>query len=182
MATPAATTRTRSAPRAASAPEVLYILRHAIAEDRRPGLADARRVLTDEGRDKLKRVLLRARSAGVELSLILTSPLLRARQSAEMAADVLKYGGTIVETKALAPQASVEETWTEIRRRASQGAILVCGHEPHLSKLVAHVLASPNLQVDMKKGALVRITFDRTSPQPQGTLEWMLSPKLSRGG
>ena len=55
-------------------PVSIYLLRHAIAEDARPGMSDRERALTDEGRERLRRVLKRARAAGVVPSLILSSP------------------------------------------------------------------------------------------------------------
>ncbi|MBV8904023.1 MAG: histidine phosphatase family protein, partial [Acidobacteriia bacterium] len=76
----------------------LYLLRHGIAENGRPGLKDADRALTAEGKDKLKRVLVRARGAGVEPGVILSSPYRRALETAQIAAESLGYRGKIVQT------------------------------------------------------------------------------------
>jgi phosphohistidine phosphatase len=160
---------------------VLYVLRHGIAEERRAGLADAKRALTDEGRDKLKGVLLRARAAGVECGVILSSPLVRARQTARIAADLLKCRRPMVETKALLPRASAEAAWAAIRTHGSEGPVLVAGHEPHLSTLIGYVLSAPNLKIDLKKAALVKIRFEQSLETPHGILEWILAPRLARG-
>src|SRR5215467_10817173 len=100
----------------------IYILRHGIAEDQNPG-GDARRSLTDEGRRKLRRVLGCAARANVSPSLILSSPYVRARQTAELAAEALGYRGKIVETPVLVPEGSPEALWEELRGRRGESAI-----------------------------------------------------------
>jgi phosphohistidine phosphatase len=158
----------------------IYLLRHGIAEDRAEG-GDAQRALTDEGRKKLRRVLERAEKADVSLSLVLSSPYKRALQTAELAADVLHYDRKIVQTEALLPEASPEALWEEIRARRDEKVLLAAGHEPMMSALVAFLLGYPQLQVDMKKGALARIDVDRFGPKPQGVLRWFLIPRLTGG-
>jgi phosphohistidine phosphatase len=158
---------------------VLYILRHAIAEQRQAGRADETRALTDEGRDKLRQVMKRARRAGVDPALILSSPLKRAVETAEVAAGILGYQGGIIETPSLSPKATVEQTWAAIREHAGSDVMIV-GHEPHLSHFVAYALAAPALKVDLKKSALVCVRFDRPGAKPHGTLECMLTPRLAR--
>ena len=154
----------------------IYLLRHGIAEDARTGQADADRALTGEGRDKLRRVLKRARGADLDPTLILSSPYRRALETAAVAADVLGYKGEIVRTEALTPDAPPLKTWEEIRDYKEERSILLASHEPLMSSLVAFLLDSPSLMVDMKKAALVRIDSDRIGPKPRGTLKWMLTP------
>ena len=157
----------------------IYLLRHGIAEDAGPGRSDAERALTSEGREKLKRVLKRARAAEVEPSLILSSSLKRAVETAEIAADSLEYGGKIVRVDSLKPEASPHNTWDEIRGRKDESAILLASHEPLMSSLGAFLLNCPALVIDMKKAALLRIDVDRLSQQPHGVLKWMLTPALA---
>ena len=154
----------------------IYLLRHGIAEDAKPGHPDAERPLTAEGRDKLRRVLKRARTADLDPSLILSSPYRRAIETAAVAAEVLAYKGEIVRTSALVPEASPFDAWEEIRKRKDERAILLASHEPLMSSLVAFLLDSPALHVDMKKAALVRIDCDRFGPKAAGVLKWMLTP------
>ncbi|MEO8594688.1 MAG: histidine phosphatase family protein [Candidatus Solibacter sp.] len=154
----------------------IYLLRHGIAEDPKPGRPDSERPLTAEGRDKLRRVLKRARSADCTPSLVLASPYRRALETATVAVEVLAYQGDVVKTAALTPEASPADTWEEIRRRPNEHAILLCSHEPLMSSLAAFLLDSPSLLVDMKKSALVRIDCERFGPHPKGVLKWMLTP------
>ena len=154
----------------------IYLLRHAIAENARPGLKDADRALTDEGRKKLKRVLERARGAGVKPDLILSSPYRRALETAEIAAQALKYDGKVVLSATLVPDANPRQVWEEVRSHKSEPAILLASHEPLMSSLLAHLLASPAFMVDMKKAGLARVDFDRFGPEPRGVLKWLLTP------
>jgi len=157
----------------------IYLLRHGIAEEARPGAADPERALTSEGRDKLRRVLKRARVAGVAPSLILSSPYRRAVETAEAAVDVLGYAGKLVRTRALTPDASPFDAWEEIRARQDEAAILLASHEPLMSSMAAFLLGSPVLQLDMKKAALVRVDCDQFGAEPRGVLKWMLTPALA---
>jgi phosphohistidine phosphatase len=155
----------------------LYIFRHGIAEDARPGDADANRALTGEGREKVAQVVKLARRAGAQPSLILSSPYLRAIQTAQIAVEGFGYKGDLVKTEALVPHGSVEGVWTVLREHRDESATLLAGHEPLLSQLVGYLLASPGLRVEMKKAALVRIDVATFGVSPRGTLRWMITPK-----
>ena len=156
----------------------LYLLRHGIAEDGKPGRPDSERALTDDGRARLRRVLKRARSADVAPTLILTSPYRRAIESAEVAADVFRYRGDLVRSAAFVPEATPMQAWEEIRLYAAEAAVLVASHEPLMSATVAYLLGAPAMQVDMKKAGLVRIDVERSGAEPRGVLKWMLTPAL----
>jgi phosphohistidine phosphatase len=157
----------------------IYLLRHGIAEDAGPGRPDSERALTSEGRDKLRRVLKRARLAQAEPSVILSSPYRRALETADVAADVLGYKGKVVRTRALVPEASPSEAWDEIRSRHGEASILLASHEPLMSSMVAFLLNSPALHVDMKKAALVRVDCEIFGPEPRAMLKWMMTPSLA---
>lgn len=157
----------------------IYLLRHAIAENARPGQPDAERALTQEGRDKLRRVMQRARAAGVKPSVILSSPYRRAQETAAVAKEIL--GGVIERCDALTPESSPHNAWEEIRARKSEGALLLSSHEPLMSSMAAFLLGAPSLEVDMKKSALIRVDCDRFGPQPKSVLKWMLTPALEKG-
>jgi phosphohistidine phosphatase len=159
----------------------IYILRHGIAEDAPPGQPDSERALTADGRKKLRSVLRTAVSAGVAPSLILTSPYKRALQTAQLAAEIMDYKGELLRTKALEPNSAPKAVWDEIRVHKDEARILLAGHEPLFSRLTAYLLASPNLQVDFKKGAIACIELDRFPAEPHGVLRWMLTPKLAGG-
>jgi phosphohistidine phosphatase len=157
----------------------IYILRHGIAEDGQVGQPDGDRVLTADGRKKLRNVLRAAAAAGVAPSLILTSPFRRAVQTAQLAAEILDYKGELLRTKALEPGSAPKSVWDEIRVHKDESRILLSGHEPLFSRLTAYLLHSPDLQIDFKKGALACVEVERFPAEPHGVLRWFLTPKLA---
>lgn len=157
----------------------ILLLRHGIAAVARPGQPDAERALTGEGKQKLRSLFRRLRKAGVRPALILTSPYLRARQSAELAREVLAPEAMIVPAQALAPGSPPQEAWDEIRLYANQPSVLCASHEPLCSELAAFLLGAPGLQIDFKKGAIMRIDVEGSGARPRGTLKWLVSPKFS---
>ena len=156
----------------------IYLLRHGIAEPAGAGSSDAVRALTDEGRKKLRALLKLARGAGVKPERILTSPLVRAVQTAELAGETLGCQARPMRTEVLAG-GSPEDVWSEIRVHKDAGSLLLAGHEPQFSQLAAYLLAAPELVVDFKKGALIAIEMEQFGPLPHGALRWMLVPKLA---
>ena len=157
----------------------IYILRHGIAEEAHGGMKDADRALTPEGARKLQSVLRRARAVDVEPSIIVTSPYRRARETAEVAAEILSGGATLVESRALTPDSSPEAVWDAVRQHKGEPQLMLVGHEPLLSAVYACLLGSPAVQIDVKKGSLGRIDVDRFGAQPRGVLRWLIYPKLA---
>lgn len=158
----------------------LYLLRHGIADDGRLGHPDAERALTAEGKKKLRSVLKWARDADLAPTLIVTSPYRRAMETAQLAATILGYERDLVRSEALIPSARPEAAWDEIRIFKDEPQILLSGHDPLFSNLLGFLLCCPSLQVDFKKGAMVRVDLERFGPQPRGMLKWMLVPKLAK--
>lgn len=159
----------------------IYLLRHAIAEELRPGHADRSRALVPEGKKKLKEVLRLARQADTAVSLIFTSPYRRARETADMVADFLSNEAEMLETAALQPDGRAEEVWQEVRAHRDVDSIMLVSHEPLLSAVAAYLLNSPSFRVDFKKGALLRIDLESFGPQPHGVLRWMITSRLAAG-
>ncbi|HUA82693.1 MAG TPA: phosphohistidine phosphatase SixA [Bryobacteraceae bacterium] len=157
----------------------VYLLRHGIAEDHAASGRDADRVLTEEGKRKLQKVMDRARKAGVNPTLILSSPLVRAIETAQIAAEALEYKSEIARSNALLPNAAPRDVWAEIRAHRDEPSMLLAGHEPLFSQTVAYLLGSTRAMVEFKKGALIRVDFAALGAEPRGVLEWMLTPKVS---
>jgi phosphohistidine phosphatase len=157
----------------------IYILRHGISEDPKPGATDADRALTSEGKKKLRTVLKVAHRADVSPSLILTSPFRRALETAEIAAEELGYREELVHTRALIPSSDPQSVWDEVRAHKQADEMMLVGHEPLFSQLVAFLLGAPELHVDVKKGSLIRIDVAQFGPRPHGVLRWILTPKLA---
>ncbi|MGD1094794.1 MAG: phosphohistidine phosphatase SixA [Bryobacteraceae bacterium] len=157
----------------------IYLLRHGIAEDHASSGRDSDRRLTEEGRQKLRKVLERAHGAGVSPEVILSSPYKRAVETAEIAANELDYEGKILRVDALTPDSSPLRIWNEIREHRDAVSILLAGHEPVFSATVASMLGSAREMVEFKKGGLVRIDVDAFGSEARGILQWMITPKIS---
>lgn len=156
----------------------VYLLRHGIAEEGAE-LDDASRALTPEGRKKLQQVLRALAKAEVAPSLIVSSPLKRAVQTAAMAKSLLHYNGAVLQSAALAPNATPEQVWKELRLHHEKPAVLLVGHNPLFSDLARYLLDSPHLRLDFKKGAMMRVDIERVSTPPAGILRWYITAKLS---
>jgi phosphohistidine phosphatase len=157
----------------------LYLFRHGIAEDAPPGRPDSSRALTAEGRERTAAVAKMARRAGVEPSLIASSPYVRAVQTAEVAAKEFGYKDELTQLPSLAPHGTPEAVWSDLRDLSDERAVLLAGHEPLLANLAAYLLNAPGLVIDMKKSAIVRIDLATLGTAPRGVLRWMIVPKLT---
>jgi len=158
----------------------LYILRHAIAvEAGTPGIEnDAQRPLTQEGTVKMRSIARGMRKLDLGLDLILSSPYARARQTAEIVAGEFKLKSEFHVTNALIPGAPGGKIITEIVKRYPQkNGVLLVGHEPSLSALIAKLLSGdPTLSINMKKGGLCWLSSDSLAYDRCATLEWLLYP------
>ena len=160
----------------------LYIIRHALAVDEATSEyeLDSERPLTDKGRKKMRQIAKGLCNLGVELDLILSSPYVRARETAEILADVFKAKKRIVFSDNLAPSAAPELLIAEINENHTANSIALVGHEPHLSNLVGLLIAE-NAKIDftLKKGGVCYLLADDLHHRDHcATLEWLLTPGI----
>ena len=159
----------------------LYLLRHAIAVARgTPGFeVDSKRPLTPKGRRELFRIGEGMKALGLSFDLILSSPYLRASQTAEVIAGVFDLNEKVELCDALSadaePTALIEEINTNFGDRQS---VLSVGLEPYLSTLISTLVAGRgDLSLPMKKGGLCKLTADRLRYGHCAKLDWLLAPK-----
>ncbi|MEN9936703.1 MAG: hypothetical protein RLZZ387_3282 [Chloroflexota bacterium] len=152
----------------------IYFLRHGVAEERAPDGTDASRRLTNEGREKLEASKAGLRRMRVEVDLLLTSPLVRARQTAEVAGRHL--GVTPQVAEALAPGCDAPRLLALLAEHPRVERVMVVGHEPDFSGMVAELTGG---RVEMKKGALARVDL-ASAVTGRGTLVWLLPPRALR--
>lgn len=160
----------------------LYVIRHAIAADEGTSghESDSERPLTDKGRKKMRQVAKGLRNLGVEFDLILTSPYVRARETAEILADVFKMKKNLAFSDNLIPLGNPELLIGEVNEKYSVDSLALVGHEPHLSTLVGLLIAE-NAKVDitLKKGGVCYLTADDLHhSEHRATLEWLLTPGI----
>lgn len=156
----------------------VYLLRHGIAEEGHVGMRDFDRQLTTEGKRKLRETLRVLSNADVAPTLILSSPLVRAIQTADLARELLKTKNAVLRTKALSPNSTVEQVWEELRVHRDEAELMLVGHEPQFSQLGAYLLGTMDLKIDFKKGAVLRVDIESFGHQPRGTLRWFFLSRL----
>jgi len=151
----------------------LYLLRHGIAED--DASSDAARRLTEEGRAKCRQAAAGLRRLGCEPTHVWTSPLARARETAE-----LVLPDRAAETHDVLANHPVEAL-LEALRSLPEDAVVVCvGHEPQCSSMVEYLLEADGL-VEMKKAGLAKLRFSpRRWPSSPALLEFLVTPRQLR--
>ena len=157
----------------------LFIIRHGIAHDHAPSGEDSDRQLTSEGIDNIKHTARALEQLDLTFDLILSSPYVRAWQTAAIIAKQLDLQDELEECPQLASGEPAEPLLAEIARRSRKaGSILLAGHEPDLSQLISLYISGGNrVPVLMKKGSLAKISFPGAVGPGKGILEWLLAPK-----
>lgn len=156
----------------------LYIVRHAIAEARGEAYPDdTARPLSSKGIAKFKKVVAGLDSLDVSIEQILSSPLVRARQTADILAEHLRGRPVVVETHALTPVASYQDLLVELEQCTRFSSIALVGHEPSIGEMTGRLLGS-RAPVEFKKGAVCRIDVDTLPPGSPGRLRWFATPKM----
>jgi phosphohistidine phosphatase len=159
----------------------LYMLRHGIAVDHgSPDYPrDADRPLTPKGERELQHAAQAMRALDLSFDLILSSPYTRARQTAELVAEVLHARKKIEFTDSLIPGGSPRKLTDLINSlKPAPENVLLSGHEPHLSGLISLLISGePSLPIVMKKGGLCKLSVEHLRPGACATLEWLLTPK-----
>jgi len=158
----------------------LYLVRHGIAADRGEEYPDdSKRPLTNDGIAKLRKEARALQSLGVEFEQILTSPLVRARQTADVLAEASKSKPSVTQVDALAPASSTSAAIQEIARLAKKASVAVVGHEPNMGELAAKLIGS-RTPLEFKKGGIARIDFEVLPPKGAGHLRWFITPRMLR--
>jgi phosphohistidine phosphatase len=162
----------------------VYLLRHAIAETRDPERypVDADRPLTRDGKTRMARAARGLRALGLRFDLILTSPLLRARQTARIVAPMFRPRPPLRALRPLSPGGGTGGVFAALETVPADASVLLVGHEPDLARLAGAMTLEPraDLPVEFKKGGLCRIDFEGPAKPGRGRLVVLLTPKILR--
>lgn len=160
----------------------IYVVRHGIAIDREDPKCppDPERYLTEEGIDKTKKVAAGVAALSGTADLLLSSPYVRAMQTAEIFAAALDYPKQkIRRNDLLLPGADPTLFFRELAKDKQTATLFVFGHAPHLDELIATALGSKHHVTSLKKAGVALLELKRVSP-PSGELLWLATPKLLR--
>jgi phosphohistidine phosphatase len=151
---------------------ILYFLRHGEAVDA-AGYKDSERPLSETGIEQAAAAARFFKGRGLQLDCILSSPLVRAQQTAEAVQKLLGLASLRV-TDNLLSSSDPRATLRELQTLKSDNLLLV-GHQPHLGRTISLLLGlEDRSRVEMKSGSLARVSTV-SSPEPgQGVLQWLL--------
>lgn len=155
------------------------LFRHGIAEVRGPDGTDATRRLTDEGVEKTRLAAAGLRRVAERPDVILTSPLVRAAQTAAILGEVFDRDPVVMDELAAGPAARVIGALSDCR----ESVVMLVGHEPTLGRIVEAIctLDAPPPFVDMKKAGCACVVVERNGAAfGRGILQWLATPSILR--
>jgi phosphohistidine phosphatase len=159
-------------------PYELYLIRHGVAEERGDAWPDdEKRPLTEEGMTRLRKAARGLSRVGIVFDIVLSSPLVRARQTAEIVAGGPAPRPALVYIESLTPGASYAALVADLEKHTRKTRIALVGHEPGIGELAARLIGSRH-PIEFKKGAICRIDVDDVPPSGPGDLRWFLTPKI----
>lgn len=159
----------------------LILIRHAKAEDRDSSKYpdDGLRPLTAQGNDEQMAISKALNRIGVRLDFVACSPLVRARETAEILAEGIEWEGTIEVASVWGMDFTVDRVIRWLQRFPMTATVACVGHEPDMSELAAALLVTDDhFTVTFKKSAVMGIDFDDRVEQGRGTLVYFLPPKM----
>jgi phosphohistidine phosphatase len=160
----------------------LYIMRHAIAALRETWEGpDGDRPLTRQGRARMRQAARGLLRLGVRFDVIVSSPLVRALQTAEVVAAELGYRSPVEICPALAPGLRPEAVFQFLASYPDSERLLLVGHEPDLGNLALTLIGGGHAdRFPMRKGGVCRIDLETMPPNGPGSLVWSLTPSIMR--
>ena len=158
----------------------LYLIRHGLAAERGEEYPDdSKRPLTSEGLARLRKEAKALDNLDVSFDQILSSPLVRAKQTAEVFTEVMKSKPPVAFSDALTPAGTPAAVIQELSRHMRKASVALVGHEPNMGELAAHLIGA-KVALPFKKGAICRIDFSVFPPKGKGQLIWFVTPRMLR--
>lgn len=160
----------------------LYLVRHGIAVDRLSGniRTDFDRPLTPEGIDETEEVAEALKRLGVKPDLLVSSPLVRARQTAEIFGKKLDCREPIQISNSLQPSGDTTDLYKDLAKTKAN-EIMFFGHEPDIGELALRLIHAGNHStLPFKKAGVCRIDVTQLPTSAPGTMKWMITPKIAK--
>jgi phosphohistidine phosphatase len=159
---------------------IVYFLRHASAgQSLADPKKDEKRPLDAEGTLQCRYVGRALAAADVSIEAIISSPLKRAMQTAQLVANELGFEHKIEVDNAMRPEATYAAFQSMLRKHQSKEAVMVVGHNPNMEDFLAQTIGRNGAAagVECKKGSVAKVDMKRAG----GRLQWLLTPKLASG-
>ena len=156
----------------------LYLIRHGVAAERGPAYPDdSKRPLTRRGIAALRKGAQALNELEVRFDLIITSPLTRTKQTADVIAEALSVTPPVTTSDALAPDGTSAAVIHDLRKHTNRARIALVGHEPNIGELAGRLIGAHS-PIPFKKGAICRIDLEMLPPKAIGELRWFLTPRI----
>jgi phosphohistidine phosphatase len=157
----------------------LYLIRHAIAEERGEAWSDdTKRPLSSVGIARMRKSAV-GLARLCEIDVVLTSPLVRAKQTAEIVANAFTPRLPMVIAESLAPGGTYRAVLEDLEKQSRRSSIALVGHEPGIGELAARLIGSRH-PLQFKKGAVCRVDVETLPPAGSGALAWFVTPGILR--
>jgi len=157
----------------------LYFLRHASAgQQLNNPKKDEKRGLDQDGIQQCGYIGRALAALGVQVEIILSSPLKRSTQTAALVGNEMGHEGKLMLENALRPEASFADFQKMLQKYARQDSIMVVGHNPNLRDFLGRVISERGCEamIELKKGAVAKVEMRRSS----GSLSWCITPRILR--
>ncbi|MDA4128978.1 MAG: phosphohistidine phosphatase SixA [Thaumarchaeota archaeon] len=157
----------------------LVILRHGEAGNRSPSASkDFERGLTASGRKEIEDVAKSINGLKLVFDKIATSPLTRARETAEIVAKVMKKQKDLEVWDELKPEGETADLYRRLSKLKGESCVLLVGHEPYLSGMISELISGgKRSRILLKKGGMAKVDVDSLASRPSGVLRWLLTPR-----
>jgi len=157
----------------------LYILRHGEAgKSLGASVRDDKRSLTEQGRKDVQGAGEAIVELGIRFDHILSSPLNRAAQTAELVARTTRSKTRVEFWDELKPEGDQRALCSKLSLLGRESTVLVVGHEPYLTTLLRAIVGGNGARIVLKKSGLARVSVKKFGPEMSGELRWLLSPRV----
>jgi len=155
----------------------IYLIRHGDAENISKGIKDYERKLTHEGELRMKKAAAFWKNIVPEFDLIISSPYIRALQTAKIIASVYSIKKEVITDKRLGCGSGTEDL-IELANVFAAADIAIVGHQPDLSNHTSILISGNGAYVDYKKGTIAKISFHNKVKEGKGVLEFLIPPNI----
>ena len=160
----------------------MVILRHGEAGKRLTvSSQDTERQLTVAGREEVSEVAGAMKQLGLEFDVIGSSPLRRAKQTAEIAAKELGSKKELEFWDELKPEGNRKDLYARLSKMKRDSSVLIVGHDPYLSALIGDLITGGReASIALKKAGFAKLEILSFSPVPKAELRWLVTPRIAR--
>jgi phosphohistidine phosphatase len=139
---------------------------------------DFERSLTASGVAEIEEIAESMKDMDIEFDKFASSPLARARETAEIVSKVYKQAGKLEMWDELKPEANRLDLYRRLSKMKQDADVLLVGHEPFMTTVISEIISgSLSAKISLKKAGLARVQIDSFTPKASGELRWLLTPK-----